>query len=170
MLGRPLLSVFAGLLSLLITMVPATAGIIPIPCTGEKIVRLQDLDGVPLAAIGSKVGLGYLYTGCFSGRWIGHTGSDSRYIDAGSVLVKFATAANGGHEPNEPGLAWGMWNYPGAFWAEWLWAGLLALIVGGGLRNLALYGTFAHPSSGIHTPAAIAGPAPRQPKGFGRRV
>jgi hypothetical protein len=170
MLVRSLLAVFAGLLSLLITIVPATAGIVPIPCTGEKIVRLQDLAGMPPATTGSPVGLGYLYTGCFSGRWIGHTGSDSQYIDAGSILLTFATAANGGREPSEPGLAWGMWNYPVAFWVEWLWAGLLALIVGGGLRNFALYGTFAHPSSGIQTPAAVAGPAPRQPKGFGRRV
>lgn len=172
MVRRLLLALVVGWLGFFCAMGPASAGAIPIPCTGEKIVRIQDLDGAPAAADGSKIGLGYLYTGCFSGRWIAHTGSDSRYIDAGDLVLTLAKGLGGDEEPREPGLAWGMWSHPGAFWVEWLWATLLTLFVGCGLRNLVLYGTFAHPSASAPTTAAVADPAPQpqSPRGFGRRA
>lgn len=115
----------------------AQAGI-PIPCTGEKIVLVQPVE-LPAEVDGEvsagNVGLGYLFTGCFSGRWITHVGSDSQYREGGAALLAMVAMTNGGRLTAEPGLFGAMLKHPGAFWAEWLWVVLGTLIALGSAFN-----------------------------------
>jgi hypothetical protein len=59
--------------------VPAEAGI-PIPCTGESIVKVRDIPNAPRAKNGHRVALGYKFKGCFDGEWVGYIGSRRQYI------------------------------------------------------------------------------------------
>lgn len=98
----------------------AQAGI-PIPCTGQKIVLVQPIE-VPEESRPQHggLGLGYLFNGCFSGRWVTHVGSSSQYKEGGDAMLALA-AAGSGKVPSEPGLFGAMLSHPGSFWVEWLW-------------------------------------------------
>lgn len=109
---------------------------VPIPCTSEKIVKVAALPKTADFALpnGQHIDLGYLYTGCVSGKWIGYVGSSSRYMTwKDDMLPDIAAAAGMKALPDAPGLVWGLINAPGAFWVEWMYAlvlGLLAVFKG----------------------------------------
>lgn len=129
MLAKSIARGLIMLAALLAGVSVAEAGKVPIPCTGEKIVRVADLPAAIDAGNGRHLGLGYLYTGCFSGKWIGHVGSDTQYnAAAGPLLFAAMTDANKGVAPQEPGFLWGLWSHPGQFVAEWIWIVMLSCI------------------------------------------
>ena len=97
---------------------------VPIPCTGEKIVKVADLPRTAefTLANGQHVDLGYLYQSCFSGKWVGYVGSSSRFVTwKDGTLPDIAATAGMPALPAEPGFFWGLYNAPGQFVAEWLW-------------------------------------------------
>lgn len=127
---------WAAIAVVMVTLVGSTAvqAGVPIPCTGEKIILVQPVelpaegDGQVRVPSPGKIGLGYLFTGCFSGRWITHVGSSSQYREGGEALLAMVAMANGGRVTAEPGLFGAMLKHPGAFWVEWLWVVLGTLI------------------------------------------
>lgn len=108
---------------------PAAAGI-PIPCTGDKSFKMAE-QGVKRQD-GRTVYLGYKYSYCLKGEWIGYINENS-YLKLPSDEAALALAAVGGMSalPEPPGQL----SNPKAFWVEWLWAGILGLAAIGGLRG-----------------------------------
>ncbi len=144
-----LLAFTVVLVALLYGTVGAEAKV-PIPCTSEKIVKVAALPKTAEFALpnGQHINLGYLYTGCLSGRWIGYVGSSSRYMTwKDDMLPEVAAAAGIKALPDPPGLVWGLFNAPGAFWVEWMYAivlGLLAVFKGFGALVTAKAAPGAH--------------------------
>ena len=133
----------------------AQAGI-PIPCTGEKIVKVADMPKTAMPD-GTKVDLGYMFQYCFTGKWVGYVGSDRQYLELPDHLLGAMAILAGYKElPPAPGFWASAWDNPGSFWVEWLWLGLLAIAGCGLISNKVRYGTFAHPPS--TAPAAPATP------------
>jgi hypothetical protein len=106
---------------------PADAGKVPIPCTSEKIVKVADLPGIK-GPRGQTVALGWLYTGCFSGRWVGYVGSSTSYLTWQDGMLPAVVAQARVKMPNEPGFWFGATSAPGAFLAEWIWIVVLMLM------------------------------------------
>lgn len=100
---------------------PAAAGI-PIPCTSDKSFKMAE-QGVKRQD-GKTIYLGYKYSGCFSGEWIGYLDGRS-YLKLPSQEAALVLAMAGGMQelPEPPGQL----SNPKAFWVEWLWAALLGL-------------------------------------------
>jgi hypothetical protein len=134
-------------------MSEAQAGI-PIPCTGDKIVKVADM---PKSAMpdGTKVDLGYMFQWCFTGKWVGYIGSDRRYLDLPDhMLGAMAILAGFTELPPAPSFWAKAWENKWQFFAEWLWLLLLSIAACGLASNKLLYGTFAHPRSTVEaTPA-----------------
>ncbi len=162
-----LVAIFAGLT--LATTTRSEAGI-PIPCTGDKIFKVADLPAELKRPDGVKVDLGYMVSGCFSGRWIGYVGSSSQYLDlfkpaSPGNLSSLAVMVAAGWlpaMPEEPGFWSSAWSHPGAFWAEWLWLVLAPLIGLTALFKQKTSDTGLTASNVAPTPAAAA-PARQQP-------
>lgn len=121
-------SIKSAALALMVLCVGSTAADaakIPIPCSGESIVHVLDIPatkGLEIPAnktMETKVlNLGYKFKNCFWGEWVGHLGSDSRYLpleDAG--LKALLTAAGLTEPPSRPNV----FTHPGTHWAFWLW-------------------------------------------------
>jgi len=102
---------------------PAYAGI-PIPCTGETIVKVLDIDSVPgrnpgiPGLIERPVDLGYKFSGCGNGRWVGYTGQSGRYLDLPEPVLKLLLLKAGRTEfPPAPSFmgtlsaSWVVWMY-----------------------------------------------------------
>jgi hypothetical protein len=131
----------------------AQAGI-PIPCTGEKIVKIADM---PKAAMpdGTKVDLGYMFQYCVTGKWVGYVGSDRRYLDLPDHMLGAMAILAGFQElPPAPSFWAAAWGNKMQFFAEWLWLCLLSMAACGLISNKVLHGTFVHPTSDTQTPAA----------------
>jgi hypothetical protein len=115
------LAVFAVVIALTAASGGAEArrGGLPIPCMSSKLVKVMDLQDLTDAR-GTRVDLGYMYTGCFSGEWIGYIGSSSQYLTFKDGTLPEMMAAHGGGKPvpDEPSLFWGMTTHPGQFWVE----------------------------------------------------
>jgi hypothetical protein len=77
--GVAYLAVFV--VSLVLLKAPAEAAKlpIPIPCTGETLVKVLDIPQSE-TVIGRRIDLGYKFTGCSGGEWIGYIGSSSSYL------------------------------------------------------------------------------------------
>jgi hypothetical protein len=59
----------------------AQAGMIPIPCTGDRIVEVREIPIEKQIWSDHVVHLGYKFPGCFGqGEWIGYTGDNSSYV------------------------------------------------------------------------------------------
>lgn len=104
---------------------------VPIPCTGEKIVKVADLPQTEAFTLpgGGHVDLGYLYQSCFAGKWIGYIGNSNRYVTwKTDSLPDLLTEAGLKTEPPEPGIFWGLTNAPGEFVAEWIWIVVLTIV------------------------------------------
>ncbi len=109
---------------------------VPIPCTSEKIVKVANLPRTSEFTLpsGQQIDLGYLYQGCFSGKWIGYVGASNRYMNWTDGMLPDVIAASGMKAlPPEPGLLRGLFTSPGQFWVEWLFA---VIVVGGVLAKV----------------------------------
>jgi hypothetical protein len=148
----------------------AQAGI-PIPCTGDKIVKVAGLPKNFVTPDGKKVDLGYMFQWCFTGKWVGYVGSNNRYLNLPEeLLLTVAAGPDGKSMPTAPSFWVSAWANKWDFFAEWLWLCMLSIIAGGLISNKLFHGTFAHPSS--HAKAeATAAPSTTVPlRGFGKRT
>lgn len=109
--------------SLLLAASPAYAGI-PIPCTGETIVKVLDIDSVRgrkpgiAGLIERPIDLGYKFSGCTSGKWVGYTGESGRYLDLPEPLLKLLLLKAGRTEfPPAPSFM----STPSASWVVWMY-------------------------------------------------
>lgn len=99
-----------------------------IPCTGDRLVKLQDVPALKgKGPDNADVGLGYKFSGCFGdGEWIGYL--DSRnYVKLDDARLKSVLAAAGlKAAPPEPSR----WQYPfDALLTEIITAGVLVLVL-----------------------------------------
>ncbi len=104
---------------------------VPIPCTGDKIVKVAEMPKTPAfkTPSGQQVDLGYLYEGCFKGKWVGYVGSSRRFVTwPQGVLPVLITGAGLSGVPEPPGIMWGLWHAPGQFLAEWIWIAVVACL------------------------------------------
>jgi len=127
---RIILACVAVLFASCITLQEAEArrGVVPIPCTGDKVVKIADLPEGFRHASGVKIDLGYVYHGCFEGEWVGYVGSSDTYISfKPEMLMAAGSLAGLGPAPQPPGVWKAALSHPGQFWAEWLWVAILGL-------------------------------------------
>ncbi|MGE0768863.1 MAG: hypothetical protein AB7L90_20675 [Hyphomicrobiaceae bacterium] len=107
----------------------AEAGL-PIPCKGEHLVLVKDLP--PDVKIQTDNGLvhidlGYNFSGCTSGRWVGYSEAGQRYYDVPeSVLELYALRTGLRGLPPEPAYFFTF----SASWRAWLWTGIALVSVG----------------------------------------
>lgn len=100
---------------------------VPIPCTGDRLVKVVDISAEKQPP-GVSVGLGYLFPGCFeTGEWIGYTGPTGSYIKLDESGLKRLLAMAGLSEPPpEPSR----WHFPReALFVELMVAALFALLM-----------------------------------------
>lgn len=132
---------FIGLLTLgaatVVGVAPASAGI-PIPCTGETLVKVLDipaLAGIEVPAnrtmATKRLDLGWKFTGCSGGEWIGHIGSNSSYVSLDAERLTMLLGAAGLTEP--PPVP-SFWSTSSNYGPVLLW---------GGIGILAVFGTLA---------------------------
>lgn len=172
------LSLFAALLAL-----PATAlAGLPIPCTGEAVIKVLDVPALKGLEIQANRGqrekrldLGYKYTGCFSGTWVGYLGSNRSYLTLNENQLKMLLAAAGLQQPPaEPGF----WSAPFSVqWPVFLWGVVIGFVVVGSVLSsyAQRHAPAPHPEAdlpdapGLHTPvspaAATRNAHPSQPAG-----
>ena len=147
----------------LTTVTPTTAQAgIPIPCTADRIVKVADLPA-DFQKEGRQVSLGYMFTGCLSGEFVGYLGDGRQYLKLSDDMQQTIRASG----QSAPGFWSSAWKNKGQFWVEWLWIVLVGFGVGAALKNKLLHGTFAHPNVIAKQQAAAAakaaeagGPAP----------
>jgi hypothetical protein len=152
----------------LVLMSEAQAGI-PIPCTGDKIVKVADFPQKMATPDGKKIDLGYMFQGCFTGKWIGYVGSSSSYLNLPEeLLLTVAAGPDNRSMPKVPGFWASARTNKWQFFAEWLWLGILSIIAGGLISNKIFHGTFAHPSSYPQVAPAAPTPTSVPLRGFGR--
>ena len=104
-------------------VIPASAGRIPIPCTGEALVKVLDIPVLQALQAQGTAGdqvtaLGYKFIGCFGGEWVGYTGSSSTYAALDETKLKMLMAMAGRTElPPAPSFM----ATPSASWVVWLY-------------------------------------------------
>ncbi len=139
MFGVPrLLALLAGLAIVSLSGAQtAHAGKFPIPCTGDRIVRVVDIPDLHTAD-NTQIDLGYLFEGCFGkGKWIGHIGQSDKYIELNGVAEAQLLAAAGLSQlPPAPSR----WDYALESLAlEGFWAGGVLLVIAwtvfGGMKS-----------------------------------
>jgi hypothetical protein len=183
-MGKPMFRVLKiaaiACAAVLSAMTEAQAGIpIPIPCSGEKIIKVADM---PKAAMsdGTKVDLGYMFQYCFGGKWVGYIGSDRSYLNLpDEMLATMAILAGLQELPPAPSFWGAAWHNKWQFFPEWLWLIMVTAIGGGLISNKWRYGTWAHPRSYVAVAAGEAEAARHAaavpsvsvaPRGFGKRI
>lgn len=84
----------------------AEAGRVPIPCTGESLVKVLDIPALAEAAVDAKGrktekrhDLGYKFSGCLGGEWVVHVGSSSDYIPLSQGQLELMLLAAGLKDP-----------------------------------------------------------------------
>lgn len=163
--------IIAGAVAAVAVCVPvhdaeARRGIVPIPCTSDKVVKVADLPTTFRHKSGTKIDLGYVYHGCFSGEWAGYLGGSDKYIPFKSDMVKTVGAFAGlGPSPQAPSVWASAMSHPGQFWAEWLWVAILGMVPFGLVAKARGATTGVAPSDAPGEPApafAAARPMPRQ--------
>lgn len=136
----------AFLITIVLALVlPATAeaGQVPIPCTGERLVKVLD---IPWPATGGmpKIDLGYKFTGCWGGEWIGYTGESGKYLHLSTEQMSLLLLMAGRKElPSPPFRLF----YPGSMWVEWLWA--LVILFAFASTNWKSRGTASEPQAAL---------------------
>ena len=106
-LGNRLLAMASIVSALVIGAVGAAEAKVPIPCTGEYLVKVLDipkLDGLSIKANegirNKKLGLGYKFNGCFSGgEWIGYVGAGRTYLPLNPEQLETLLEAAGRSTP-----------------------------------------------------------------------
>lgn len=91
---------------LLLVAVPSVAEAgIPIPCTGESIVKVLDipvLAQVEVDAAGRRIekrfDLGYKFSGCTGGEWVAYVGNDREYVSVSQARLQDMLRAAGRSE------------------------------------------------------------------------
>lgn len=126
---RSICHLSVALLLLVAAPSAAEAGV-PIPCTGESIVKVLDIPSlaqVDVDAQGRRIerrfDLGYKFSGCFGGEWVAHVGSDHKYVTVGEAKLQQMLRAAGRSElPPAP-----------SFWSSgnsipvYIWLGILTV-------------------------------------------
>jgi hypothetical protein len=160
----------------------ASAGI-PIPCTGEHLVLVRQLpDDVKIQTHRGLVhiNLGYKFSGCTDGKWVGYSGTGRTYYDLPeAVLELYVIRAGLRGLPREPSYLFTL----SASWSAWLWAGMLGFGAVGALGRSKAAGPKApgeatQPSEAVNeaapaqvtSAAMLRASAPRDRPTFGRRV
>jgi hypothetical protein len=159
----------------------ASAGI-PIPCTGEHLVLVEELPKdvrIPTSNGLVHVNLGYKFSGCTGGKWVGYPGSGRTYYDLPeAVLELYMIRAGLNGLPREPSYLFTF----SASWPAWLWAGMLGFgAVGAFGRPRASTVEASHVAAQAHRPKGDApvhvasvstqhASVPRRRPTFGRRV
>lgn len=137
----------------------ADAGV-PIPCTGESVVTVKEAP----AAARTKMHLGYKFSGCSGGEWVGYTGSGSRYYNLNEAqLAKLIVSVGLRELPSPPSFL----LTPSASWYAWLWIviGIVIAVCTGFAEYAKRFGPADLPStSAARTKAQNPASA-----GFGRR-
>ena len=154
---------------------PAQAGI-PIPCTGDTIVKVLDLDTADIAAAQSaksgkpakKIDLGYKFSGCTGGEWVGYIGDSRRYLPLPEETLKLLLAKSGRSEfPPVPSFM----GTIAASWVVWLYIVLFVPVLIAGIfgkkpnstateSSVSPPVTTPTPASGLIGSARAASPAP----------
>ena len=102
---------------------PAQAGI-PIPCTGEAIVKVLDLPRVDAARSPEDLqntkhfDLGYKFNGCWGGEWVGYTGNSATYLALPQDLLRLMVITTGRADFPVPPSFMGTFS---ASWVVWLY-------------------------------------------------
>jgi hypothetical protein len=124
-ISRLLLAVAAGVSAMAVA--PAAQAKIPIPCTGDRIVKVVDIPAAKQPP-NMTIDLGYKFPGCFEdGEWIGYTGKSGSYIKLDEPRLKLVLEMAG---LKEPPPAPSRWQYPWeAMFNEILIAGVIACVV-----------------------------------------
>ena len=126
----------ARLLGLAVVMlgagiVPAQAKV-PIPCTGESIVKVLDIPATRGLELPVNKGmpepvlnLGYKFKYCFGGEWVGHVGGESRYLPLDDNGLKALLALAGLTAPPPTPT---IFSHPSAHMALWTWLIVLGCV------------------------------------------
>ena len=157
---------FAIVASVMFAPSTASAGI-PIPCTGDKIVKIADMPD-EMRINGELVHLAYVFQYCTTGKFVlavvdgsGYYNLDSEHFQAAAEIAvatgQLATI------PEAPGFWSSAWHNKGTFWVEWLWIACLVLFCGSATNNKRRYGTFTHPKVIAQREAAAAAQAGTSP-------
>lgn len=174
---RANLSVLSLFVALLTVPTTALAGV-PIPCTGEAVIKVLDIPALKGLEIQANRGqreksldLGYKYTGCFSGKWVGYLGSSRSYLPLNENQLKMLLAAAGLDQP--PPVP-GFWSAPlSVQWPVFLWGGIIGfVVVGTALSGYARrHAPAPLPSSGLpDAPASQAAHASQPVEGWAPRT
>ncbi|MFM2423169.1 MAG: hypothetical protein RL291_1699 [Pseudomonadota bacterium] len=122
--GAAFLATFV--LSLILLNAPAKAAKLPIPCTGETLVKVLDIPQSQ-TVIGRRIDLGYKFTGCSGGEWVGYTGSSSSYLPLKPEMLTALLALAGLDAPPPVPNRLSSGGY-GWFWPVALLVGFLVLL------------------------------------------
>lgn len=108
-----------------------------IPCTGEHVVLVKKLPRearIKTAQGFVHVDLGYKFSGCMDGGWVGYVENGHRYYKvAEPVLELLALRAGLNGLPSEPSYFFTL----SASWPDWLWAGVFGFAAVGVLGRSA---------------------------------
>ena len=148
----------AALVGAFIALTPtaASAGI-PIPCTGDRLVKIADLpEKFVMAGVEDlsreslpkeKLQLSYLNKWCVTGKFVASLADGSGYYDLPQdMLPVIAILAKLESVPQAPSFWASAWHNKGTFWVEWMWLAFMALVSGAATKNKLLHGTFTHPA------------------------
>lgn len=105
--GGRMLAMASLVSAFVIGAVGAAEAKVPIPCTGEYLVKVLDipmLDGLSIKAneglAEKKLGLGYKFKGCFGGgEWIGYVGTGRSYVPLNPEQLQTLLEAAGRSTP-----------------------------------------------------------------------
>lgn len=127
---------------------PVQAGI-PLPCTGESIVKVLDVPATKGLSIPANrdmdikvIDLGYKFKGCLGGEWVGYIGSSRRYLPLTPSALKSLLELAGRKEPPPVPT---MLTHPSGNMANWFWLVMLGLVVVGSFLKRA-------PKTGVVSP------------------
>lgn len=121
------IKILAGLTALALASAAPAEAKIPIPCTGDRIVKVVDIPAANQPP-NMTIDLGYKFPGCFSdGEWVGYIGKSDQYIKLDEQRLKLVTSMAGLKElPPEPSR----WQYPWeSMFTEILIAGVIAAVL-----------------------------------------
>jgi len=106
---------------------------IPIPCLDEQVVKVLELPQTaaqreifPGSRGLSRIDLGYKFTHCFWGEWVGFKSETGQHLALNDVQLKHMLAAAGLSEP--PAAPFYLAN-PLRSWRVWFWAVILSVFV-----------------------------------------
>lgn len=132
----------ASVVGAIIALAGPAAARIPIPCTGETLVKVLDipaLNGMEVPANKhmkeKRIDLGYKFSGCSSeGEWVGHIGSSKSYIKLdGDKLQRLMDLAGLKALPPPPSP----WSQAGILFPAGLWVVIIGFVGVGTIASVA---------------------------------